>query len=216
MKRNSILVVVVLAVLALFAGGAFFYQNKQGQERTEVAAKSSASLVQFHSPSTGASDAKVTIVEFLDRSCEACRAFYPYVKSILAENPGKVRLVVRYAAFHQDSDAAVKILEAARVQGLFWQTLEAAFDSQPVWADHGNPQIDRLWEFLPRAGLDIKKAKIDMENPRIMAILQQDMADIQTLQVKKTPTFFVNGKPLLVSDPQALRALVQQEVKASY
>jgi protein-disulfide isomerase len=36
------------------------------------------------------------------------------------------------------------------------------------------------------------------------------------LQVNKTPTFFVNGKPLLANSPDALRAMVLQEIKASY
>ena len=216
MKRNSIVLGTILAVVVVFAAGLFAYQNKKGQVRTEAAVQGVRSLVQFHSPSLGPSDAKVTLVEFFDPSCEACRAFHPYVKSILAENPTKVRLVLRYAAFHKDSDVVVKILEAAKVQSLFWQSLEAVLQSQPIWAEHGNPQIQRVWEFLKPVGLDAEKAKRDMESPRIAAILKQDMADVATLKVDKTPTFFVNGKPLLESNPNALRALVQQEIKTSY
>ena len=85
MKRISIVVGTLVLVLGAFAAAMFYYQNQKGQERTETAKTNSASLVQFHSPSMGPADAKVTIVEFFDPSCEACRAFYPYVKSILAE-----------------------------------------------------------------------------------------------------------------------------------
>lgn len=216
MKRSSIVVGTVVGVLVIFVAAMFIYQNRKGQERTEAAKTSSASLVQFHSPSTGPADAKVTIVEFFDPACEACRAFYPYVKSILAENPQKVRLVLRYAAFHQGSDVVVKMLEATKTQGLYWQSLEAVLKAQPDWAEHGNPQVQRVWEILQPIGLDIDKAKRDMESPRIDAILKQDMADIATLQIKKTPTFYVNGRPLLEISPDALRAMVLQEVKGSY
>jgi len=216
MKKNIYLVGAVFAVLMVFALGMFIYQDKQGKERTDTVNKNAASLVKFHSPSTGASDAKVTIVEFFDPACEACRAFYPVVKSILAENQGKVRLVLRYAPFHQDSDVVVKILEAAKAQGLYWQTLEAVFKAQPVWAEHGNPQVQRVWEFLRPLGLDIEKAKRDMEGAGIASILKQDMEDATTLQVRKTPTFFVNGKPWEVISLDGLKALVQEAIKAKY
>lgn len=216
MKRNSIVIGSILLVVLVFAAGVFVYQNKKGEERKEVATAGASSMVKFHSPTQGPSDAKVTIVEFFDPSCEACRAFYPPVKSILAENPQKVRLVLRYAAFHKDSDVVVKILEATKSQSLYWQSLEVVLRDQPVWAEHGNPQVQRVWESLKPIGLDVEKAKRDMESPRIAEILKLDMGDVATLKVKQTPTFFVNGKPLLESHPDALRALVQQEIKASY
>lgn len=216
MKRNNIVIGSVMAVIVAFAIGIFAYQSNTGKLRTEAAAQGGGSLVQFHSPSTGPADAKVTLVEVFDPSCEACRAFYPFVKSILAQNPQKVRLVLRYAAFHKNSDVVVKILEAAKAQGLFWQSLEAVLKAQPVWAAHDNPQVERIWESLQPVGLDMERAKRDMQNPRIAEILQQDMRDIKTLKVDRTPTFFVNGKPLLDTSPDGLRALVQQEIKVSY
>lgn len=216
MKKNSIVIGSVLAVVVAFVVAMFAFQSKKAEEVKGAAATGNSSLVQFHSPTTGPGDAKVTIVEFFDPSCEACRAYYPYVKSILAENPQKVRLVLRYAAFHQGSDVVVKMLEAAKIQGLFWQSLEAVLKAQPEWAAHGNPQVQRAWEILQPVGLDIEKAKRDMESPRLEAILKQDMSDVKTLKVERTPTFFVNGKPLLEPSPDGLRALVQQEIKISY
>jgi protein-disulfide isomerase len=216
MKKNGLLIGAVVLVLAVFGLGIFVFQNKQGEERKVAAVSNSASLVQFHSPSLGASDAKVTIVEFFDPSCEACRAYYPLVKSILEDNKGRVRLALRYAAFHKDSDMVVKMLEATKAQGKYWQSLEIVMESQPVWAEHGNPQVGRIWEFLQPVGLDIEKAKRDMNNPIFEAILNQDMADVAALKVTRTPTFFVNGKPLLEMGEQGLRALVRDEIRAAY
>jgi hypothetical protein len=53
---------------------------------------------------------------------------------------GKVQLVIRYAPFHEGSDTAVQILEAARLQGLFWPVMEATLKAQPVWAAHDKPR----------------------------------------------------------------------------
>ena len=56
-----------------------------------------------------------TIVEFFDPACEACRAFHPIVKDIMAEHGDAVRVVIRYTPFHgAASEEAIRVLEAAR------------------------------------------------------------------------------------------------------
>lgn len=55
-----------------------------------------------------------------------------------------------------------------------------------------------------------------MKSPAIESILKQDMADVAAFNVQKTPTFYVNGKPLLNFGEDALRALVKQEIDAAY
>ena len=216
MKKNVVLIGSILLVVVIFALGMFAFQGRKAEESTTLATKNAANLVQFYSPTTGAADAKVTLVEFFDPSCEACRAFYPLVKSILDEHKGKIKLVLRYAAFHKDSDIVVKILEASKAQNLYWQSLEAVLLSQPEWADHGAPQVNKIWPYLKAAGLDVEKAKTDMKSPAIESILKQDMADVAAFKVQKTPTFYVNGKPLLNFGEDALRALVKQEIDAAY
>ena len=158
----------------------------------------------------------MVLVEFLDPACETCREFYPHVKDIVRESRGKVRLVMRYAAFHQGSDEAVKILEATRKQGLYWQSLEAALKEQPVWASHGQPQPQLIWELLFGSGVNMAQAKQDAASPEIAKLLAQDMADVQALNVRKTPSFFVNGKPLKNFGLDELKTLVADEIKAQY
>ena len=94
------------------------------------------------------SAAKVTIVEFFDPSCETCRAFYPIVKGMVNASFGQVRLVMRNAPLHHGSDTAVKILEAARVQGKYWEALERALAAQPQWASHDRPQPEMIWALI--------------------------------------------------------------------
>lgn len=170
--------------------------------------------VREHSPVVGPRDAPVTIVEFFDPSCEACRAFYPIVKRIMAQYPNDVRLVLRYTPLHEGSDEAVRILETARMQNVFEPVLEALFVEQPRWAAHGRPQLESAWTAAATAGLDQARARAAMRAPHITAALNQDMADATTLGVRGTPTFFVNGKPLPSFGPQQLYDLVRTEVEA--
>lgn len=127
-----------------------------------------------------------------------------------------MQLVVRYAAFHQGSDQAVKILEAARLQGLFWPVTEAVLRGQPQWADHGRPQPELIWSMLDNTGLNIRKAKDDAAAPQAQINLDQDMADAKTLNVTRTPGFFVNGRALTDFGDEQLKALVDEEVKRAY
>ncbi|WMT86469.1 thioredoxin domain-containing protein [Pelagibacterium sp. 26DY04] len=196
MNRRTVVVGTLVVAGAALAGSAYLYNANQAEQAVAIANENAAVLIRPNSPIIGPEDARVTIVEFLDPACEACRAFYPVVKSILDESPEDVRLVVRYAPFHDGSEEAVGILEAARAQDLYVPVMEAIFAAQPQWAAHGSPKMDLAWTAAEEAGLDVERARIDMRSPAMVALLSQDLADIEQLQIGQTPTFFINGQPL--------------------
>lgn len=216
MKKQHIAFLGASGLVLVFMLAIHFYTRQRADEIELMARNSAAPLVRDHSQSLGPADAKVVIVEFLDPACEACRDFAPHVKNLLALHTGKIRLVLRYAPFHQGSDTMVKILEAARKQGQYWETLQVMFDTQPHWASHHHPQPDKIWKFLSSAGLNIEKIRCDMNDPSILEILRQDIEDVQTLGVRKTPSFFVNGKPLASFGLSQLKSLVAEEIAANY
>jgi protein-disulfide isomerase len=213
MNRSAVVVATAAAAVAVFALAGTMYSRNSTPPASRPAAVESTNLVRPHSPVIGPPTAPVTIVEFLDPSCETCRAFYPIVKQIMAKHPNDVRLVLRYAPFHQGSDEAVKILETARLQNVFEPVLEALFAKQPEWAVHGAPNLSRAWDIAKAAGLDIDRARKDAKLPVHDDVLKQDIADIKEIKLNRTPTFFVNGKPLPSFGPDELAALVNSEVQ---
>lgn len=216
MNKKLLVVSAGLLAVLVFLLGVFFYSEQKTQKITHVVQDNREALVRPHSSVYGNPAAKVTIVEFFDPACESCKAFYPYVKTLVNANFGRVNLVLRYAAFHKGSDEAVKILEAAKMQNVYWPVLEAMLAAQPVWASHERPQPELIWDHIKETGIDTARAKIDMNDPRIAQILKQDMADGVTLKVTGTPTFFVNGKPLIDFGPDQLKALVGKEARIVY
>ena len=199
-----------------FVVGSNYYKEQQSEKYGFMAEKNAELFIRDHSQSLGSDDAKVYLVEFMDPACETCAAFAPFIKKIMNANPGKIKLVLRYAPFHDGADNFVKILEAARMQGKYWETLDVMFKSQNIWASHGNWQPEKLWDILPRAGVDIKQIRKDMHSPAIAKIIEQDMADVKTLNVQKTPGYFVNGKPLQNFGYKQLYQLIQTELDAKY
>ncbi len=213
MNKQWIVVASVVAVVVAFIAGAVVFKGRETQEAGQAALSNSDALVRASSPVFGNPAAKVTIVEFFDPACETCRAFYPLVKTIVNSSFGQVRLVVRHAPLHQGSDTAVKILEAARLQGQYWPAVERALAGQPQWAAHGNARPELIWDLITDLGLDMAKARADADSPAVALLLAQDIADMKALKVDRTPGFFVNGTPLLDFGEAQLRALVDQEIK---
>jgi len=214
-KQHIVLLSGILLILAFVIGG-YFYKNQQSKKLGFMAKENVSPFIREHSSTLGNDDAKVYIVEFMDPACETCSAFYPYVKNLMAANPGKIKLIIRYAPFHEGSDYFVKILEAAKRQGKYWETLTVMFQSQSYWASHHNPQPELIWQFLPNAGLNLDKIANDMNDPEIAKLIEQDLADAKTLNVRKTPEFFVNGNPLPSFGYDQLKALVEAEIQANY
>lgn len=216
MKKQYIVIVAGVVLVVLFALGAYFYQSQQTKKYGFMARQDASIFVRDHSQTLGEAEARVYLVEFSDPACETCRSFHSYVKEMMAANPGKIKLVIRYAPFHDGADYFVKILEAARKQGRYWETLDIMYKSQPYWASHHNPRPDLIWQFLPMAGLDLDKIRTEMNDPAIAKLIAQDMADAKTLNVRKTPGFFVNGKPLQNFGYNQLKELLEAEIKAVY
>ncbi|TSA11022.1 MAG: disulfide bond formation protein DsbA [Comamonadaceae bacterium] len=209
MKQRNIFIASAALLIIAFAVGAFFYKNQQAEQAAQIAKQNQMALVRAHAPNFGNADAPVHIVEFFDPACGTCAQFYPMVKQLMAEHPGKIRLSVRYAPFHPGSDQVVKVIEAARKQGQFRQALEALFASQHIWVQNHTAQVDLIWAPLSSLGLDMERLKSDMNSPEVAQLIQQDLADAKTMNVTMTPEFFVNGKPLPNFGFDELKKLVE-------
>ena len=212
MKQKTLVIGAAVALLAVFAVGALLYKS----QTPVVSPERLAMLERSYAPTVGDAAAKVHIVEFLDPACGTCAAFYPFVKRILAKNPGKIRLSIRYAPFHQGSDQVVAALEAARKQGKFWEALEMLLSTQAQWAPNHVASVDLAWQPLARAGVDVERAKMDMGSPEIARNVRQDIDDARGLGVKATPEYFVNGRGLPSFGYEELQRLVDEALAREY
>ena len=181
----------------------------------------SGQLIREDSPTLGPADAKVTLVEFYDPECESCAAFGPIVKKIMKDHEGKIRFVARYMPLHPNSINAANFTEAAGEQGKFWQARELLFQKQPEWGErHGppsmapKPDVKALFDKYARElGLDPDKVSLAIKENRFAAKIERDKKDGQSLGVRKTPQFFVNGRELARFGEGDLRALIEEELK---
>ena len=216
MSRKALVLVAAAVMVGGFIVAMLALENRDTSNAQSTAKLNASSLVREHSPTTGNGDARVTIVEFFDPACGTCRAFHPIVKGILRDNPGKVNLVVRYLPLHPGSSDVVKILEAARLQGKFWEALEAAYATQGKWAINHQAYPDLFWSSISDVGLDPEQVSRDMQSPVVSQNIQRDTEDARMLGVDKTPGFFVNGKPLIEFGQVQLLQLVNEALAREY
>ncbi|MGB0605830.1 MAG: DsbA family protein [Candidatus Latescibacterota bacterium] len=215
MKR-TVFIAAAVALVAAFFVGSHFYKSGRAEKLGFMAEDNAETFVRPYSPTLGSEEAKVYLVKFSDPACETCAAFSPYGKQALEAFPGKIKFVLRYAPFHKGSEDVVRILEAARRQDKFWETLDLLYKKQSNWTQNHRVVISRVWPLLPEVGLDVERVRADMNDPEITKIVEQDLADARALGVRRTPGFFVNGKPLEPFGARPLVELIRSELRIQY
>lgn len=211
MEKNKLILLGTSAVSTLMAIGIIFWakQDVPVKSSPETVKSNLEYLVKDHSPIKGDKNAPITIVEFLDPECEACRSMHPIVQQLLTEYNGKIKVVIRYMLFHGNSRLAAVSLEEARDQGKYDQALDILFEKQPEWADHANPRADLIPTFLQQAGVNVEKFDSSLLVTKHGQKVDMDHSDGTALGVRQTPTFFVDGEKLPSIGYQPLKEAIE-------
>jgi protein-disulfide isomerase len=158
----------------------------------------------------GPGDATVVIVEFSDFQCPYCKTVVATVKQVLDRYPGKVRWIFRdfpIARIHPDAPKAHEAARCAGVQGKFWEYHDVLFER--------SPRLSRadLQQYAGDLKLDAAAFAECLDSQRFAEAVAADIAEGGELGVSGTPTFYVNGRPLVGAQPyQAFRNLIESEL----
>lgn len=199
MILGSIVFSIMLVVVLLF-----------NQTNKNVNLTDPASLVREDSRSLGPMDSPVILVEFLDPECVACGAAYSSTRVILEDFEGQVHYVVRYFPNHANSIMAIATIEAAGEQGMYWEMLDLLFARQSEWVERTTPQTDRFIGYAQELGLDMETFTANLQNPAYVELAERDLQDAQSLSLRGTPTFFVNGQLVYGMQESVIRNLIDE------
>lgn len=172
-------------------------QVREGKTQSQVDAAykarfSAQSVIEIDttgSPSKGAPDAAITIVEWADFECPACRNASPVLDELIKENKD-LRLVFKNYPLdaHPNAELAARASLAADLQGKFWEMHHALFASQMPLVEATLLQIARDLK------LDEERFKTDMRSEKIADRVAQDRKQGVEVKLRATPTIFVNGR----------------------
>lgn len=145
----------------------------------------------------GNSIAKVTLVEYSDFECPACKQFYSALKEIYPKYQNQVLFVYRHFPLpqHPNSEIASRASEAAANQGKFWEMHDLLFENQEAWT--GRENVEEIFiGYANELKLDINKFKADLNSKAVSDRIQRDVESGQKSNVDATPSFYLNGSKL--------------------
>lgn len=183
--------IIIGALVALFIG-IFVFTGSSDESTSTGTAKSQRSQNYY-----GKLDSKVTLTEFVDYQCEACYAYYPYVKQLKEKYKDSVRFEIRnfpIEAGHQYARSAARSAEAAARQNKFWEMHDKIFEGQKTWERSQDPKLQYFDAYAKEIGLDMTKYQSDYASLVVNNMINTDLADVKKLGGTGTPTFILNGK----------------------
>lgn len=173
-------------------------------------------------PSQGWEDAPVTVVEFGDFKCSACKDWhtenYPQLQKDYIET-GKVKFhFINYAFLDRDSLEAASAGEAIYKQSpeAFWNFYDKLYENQQpatkIWATE-----KYLLRFVKKniTGIDQKEFEKDLKSGTFLPNVKHDYKIGATYGVSGTPTIFVNGQVVQDNSYESLKAAVETSLSAT-
>lgn len=226
-KNNSIkwiaITIISAIFLLLFIGIIAVAKNKNNPTTQDgKAVFSEARHVRtIPKPDTEATDSatsskSVTLVEYADIQCPACRTYHPTIIALIEAYPGQLQVVFKHfplTSIHPNAMDSAIAAEAAGMQGKFFEYLDLAYEKQLEWAGLPNPD-DKFAEYAKAIGLDVERFKKDLENPQITKDIEAERSEGIDNGVSGTPTFFLNGERIQnPADISAFKKLIDAQLK---
>lgn len=185
--------VLIVAIAALFI-------NKSSSNSQPINKEQSKEILTVKKDDwiKGQPNSPITVVEYLDFECEACRVYYPITRRLKEEYGDKVSFVVRYFPLpgHKNSMTSAMAVETAGKQGKFWEMHDILYDNQITWGEKQITDPALFIEYAKQIGLDMEKYKNDIGSQEIKDRINRDKNSATSLGIQGTPTFFINGEKI--------------------
>lgn len=196
MKNLPLLIVTIVGTLALVIGIAVMFSGGGSSTAKTV---DQAQLIGEARHTKGPADAQVTVVEFSDFECPACRAVYPSVKQLQEQYPTQVRVVYRHFplnSIHPYAQVSAQAAVAAGEFNKFWEMHDVLFERQDQWSTLGTQEAvkNTFVTYAEELGIDKAQFSEKIDSDSVRSIVNQDLSYATQLGLDSTPTIFVNGQ----------------------
>jgi len=229
MNRRNILIGFGVVAAGAAAGGAWWLSRGRpgapmasggtAAPTTTLAQASGEMPIYDDDHILGSADAPVTILEFASLTCPHCAAFHtetlPQVKAEWIEQ-GRARLVYRHYPLDQLALRAAAAANCVTGDG-FFGFLEVLFKNQDKWTRSDDP-LATIGQYAALAGLDkATYEKCLSDEAAIDRILEKQTAGRDRYNIASTPSFVINGTPVVGNQPydEFNRVLEEAATKAS-
>lgn len=167
----------------------------------------------------GDEDAPVTIIEFSDFQCPYCERWTNETGTQIREkyvDEGLVRIGYwHFAILGNQSVLAAEASECAAEQDAFWAYHDYLY--QPQVGSQGTAlNKENLKQFAADLGLDAEAFNECLDGGKFTQFVQGQRGVAQQIGVSSTPTFLINGEPVIGAQPfQNFESIIESELAAS-
>ena len=176
-----------------------------------------ANIAKFNltnAPVLGDPKATITIVEYSDFECPVCRSLHDVLRGLLPKYP-QVKVVFKdfpLEALHPWARTAAIAGRCAYQQDpkAFWKLYDLIYDNQEVIS--ASNAWDKMLEYAGRSGLNVDTFKSCMSSPQASGEVDASLNNGKELDVRSTPTVFVNGRRINGADPHVLQQYIDYEL----
>ena len=201
-----------IAVLLLIFGGLIYYTTK-GSDTIDYSKYDPNTIIEGTKDNgnidehiRGKTDSSVILIEYADLQCPGCAASYPGVEELYEGYGDRVAFVFRNfpISAHKNARAASAAAESAGFQGHYWEMLSKLYSDRAAWLDLTGGERTQAFASIFQAVApdgDVDKFKSDMSSEKIEAKITFDYTlGKDRAGVTATPSFFVNGKAVDLSE----------------
>lgn len=186
----GIIVVVIGVLVGVFA--------LTGSNKKESGSGDSKGNGQPSNHIVGPQTAKVTLTEYGDFQCPACKSYFPIVGQLKQEYADKIKFQFRHyplVQIHPNAFLGSRAAEAAGKQNKFFEMHDLLYENQETWSAGTNP-TPILESYAKELGLNVEQFKTDMNSPAVADTINADAKAAQALGATSTPTFAINGRKI--------------------
>lgn len=167
---------------------------------------------------SGSPDAPIKVLEFSDFGCGYCRRFHAETFPALLEDyieTGKVewKYVTFVSGMFPNGSAAALAAECAGEQERFAPMRVLLYERQSEWKSQSNP-TGSLEALAVEAGADAEEYRACMADERPLPRIRAGFLTGARIGVRGTPTFLINGMPLVGAQPIEMWADIFTVVEA--
>lgn len=215
---------VFAIIIAAIFGGVIWNNSQARLDISDIGKEASLTIRQAEERNGNIGDrvkgnpqAKVLLVEYGDFQCGPCRSVHPDIKAVVDKYPKDVALVYRnfpIGTSHPNARAAAAAAEAAGQQGKYWEMHDLIYDKQDEWSSAQASDRNAIFSgYAKQLGLNEQQFAEDMAKPEISKKINFDMALARLNQVQGTPTIYLNGEQLKLTNTTSISTAVEEALK---
>lgn len=218
------------SVIVLIIGALVVY-SRLNNPSIDVSSLNSASAIaaseqngQIADHTIGKTDSKVVLIEYGDFQCPSCGGAHPQIKELAEEYKDRILFIFRnfpLTTIHPNARAAAAAVEAAGLEGKYWEMHNLIFENQSAWNTLvGQARTDKFTEYAISLGLDQATFTKNLAANTVNKKISFDQALGKKVNVDATPTFFIGANKVssetasavVQGDATKLKALLDAEL----